>query len=167
VVGTDVKFMDKDADAYVAVARQYAADGDPLAELTALEIAHAFSKTAPFIDRAQNYVIAAKIKELVTDSKKFSGVRRWKVDGHEYDIHEVTVETTRTGIRPRIVYATRYKLDAPEGEAEARALVAYVSQNYTAMHKMFSSVVFEAVVADAKQAGGGVRSKRHLETLIP
>ena len=165
LIGSDVAFLGKGARDYANSAEQYGAAGDHLAQLAALEIAHAFSKTAPFIERSASYEIARKLKALIGDSNRFDTVRNMKVGSHDYVIREVTIETTRTGIRPRLVYLSRYPIDDPEGAEEARELAAHIAQHYPATAKAFHSVLLEAL-ATSGAAGGKPASKRYLETLV-
>jgi hypothetical protein len=163
LVGSDVGFVGKDSEDYAKSAEAHRASGDYLAELVELEIAHAFSKTAPFIERSQSYELARRLKALITDSARFDTVRNMKADGADYVLREVTVETTRTGIRPRLVYLSRHPVGDPRGAEEAKALAAYIAENHPATAKEFSDVLLEALATPEK--GGEPTPTRYLESL--
>jgi hypothetical protein len=165
LVGSDVAFMGKGTREYLKAAETYGASGDHLAELVALEIAHAFSKSAPFVERSQSYEVALKIKNLITDSARFDTVRNMKAEGADYIIREVTVETTRTGIRPRLAYLSRHPIDDPRGADEAAALATYIAEHYPSTAKEFSDVLLEAM-ATPEKGGAKTASKRYLESLV-
>lgn len=164
VVGSDVSFMGRGPQDYAKAAQIYRAGGDHLAELLALEIAHAFSKGAPFIERSRSYEMSRRIKGLITDGERFDTVRKLKVDGADYVLREVTVETTRTGIRPRLVYLSRHGSKDPRGAEEARAVAAQIARSHPLAAENFSDVVLEALVT-AQESGGTVAAKRYLESL--
>jgi hypothetical protein len=148
-----------------------AADGfghdRPLIRLLLLELGLAFSQPAPYVMNAKSYEVGKKIQTLLSDQDVVSALTRWSVgeDEDNLAVEQVTVSTTRTALRPQVVYLTDYDLYGEDIAVQASQIGAYIRDAYPELAQHFPDVLLEAVSRPLKELKPGYASHRKIESL--
>ncbi len=154
-----VAFHGKTHEHYLKEAEQFG-HNKALARLLVLEIALAFSKQAPYVSNRASYEIGDALKNLMLDAGAVRHITRWRIDGEELPILQVTVVTTRTGLRPQILYLTEHALDSEKAAKQARAVGEYVRSTYPQLGEYFGDMVIEGVAKPLEELKPGFPSQR-------
>ena len=149
---------------YSSAADEFGHD-KPLIRLLLLELGLAFSQPAPYVMNANSYEVGKKIQALLSDQAVVSALTRWSVGEAGLAVEQVTVSTTRTALRPQVVYLTDYDLDGEDIVAQASQIGAYIRSAYPELAQHFPDVLLEAVSRPLKELKPGYASHRKIEPL--